>query len=141
MRDVRVNLADGTRGALYSVSVRLPGAFNDRLFRAWLTWEQIIEGDGRKTFVIAMSPIEDYQGTIPVLPKGAKSMKMATSKGVFIVKGITDNTCEFTRAQMVDLKVKQLPANMMDILAKQELGWANEVQEKVRSCRSCGEGG
>ncbi|GMH59100.1 hypothetical protein TrST_g13015, partial [Triparma strigata] len=132
VRDFRENLADGTRGALYSVSVRLPGAFSDRLFRAWLTWDQLIQGDGRKTFVIAMSPIEDYEGTIPVLPESAKNLKMATSKGVFIVKEITDNTCEFTRAQMVDLKVKQLPANMMDILAKQELEWANEVQEKFR---------
>ena len=62
---------------------------------------------------------------------GTEKMVAATSKGIYIVKELTDNTCEWTRIQQVDFKVK-LPKKLLHLAATQQLGWANEVQEKFR---------
>ena len=97
-----------------------------------MTWAIINEG-GRRTFVIAFAPLAEYGGTQhPVA--GTEKMMLASSSGVHIVKEITDNTCEWTRAQRVDLNIAALPASMLDFLAKQQLAQSNVLQEKVRTC-------
>ncbi|GMH77977.1 hypothetical protein TL16_g07607 [Triparma laevis f. inornata] len=124
------NNIDGTRGLQYSLSLWLPGGFNERLFESFITWEKIVDADGRRTLIIAFSPLHTYTGTHYKV-EGANNMVEATSKGVYIVKELTENTCEWTRAQQVNLNIS-LPANMLDFLAKQQLGWANEYQEDYR---------
>ncbi|GMH67111.1 hypothetical protein TrLO_g1850 [Triparma laevis f. longispina] len=59
-------------------------------------------------------------------------MVQGASKGVYIINELTENTCEWTRAQQVDLKITVLPANILVFLAKKELAWANQLQEKFR---------
>ena len=59
------------------------------------------------------------------------NMTVGSSKGIYIIKELTDNTCEWTRIQQVDFKVK-LPKKLLHLAATQQLGWANEVQEKFR---------
>ena len=58
-------------------------------------------------------------------------MHEATSRCVYIVKEITQNTCEWTWVQQVDLKIS-IHAKLLDIAARQQLSWANELQEKFR---------
>ncbi|GMH53591.1 hypothetical protein TrLO_g210 [Triparma laevis f. longispina] len=60
IRQVWNNL-DGTRGLQFTTSVGLPGGFQDRLFETWMTWEELIDEEGRRTFIIAIAPLE----TIP----------------------------------------------------------------------------
>ena len=62
---------------------------------------------------------------------GSENMTAATSKGIYIIKELTDNTCEWTRIQQVELNVK-LPKRLLDFMAKHHLGWANELQEEFR---------
>ena len=52
-------------------------------------------------------------------------------RGVLVVKELTENTCMWTRAQQVDLKIA-LPANIIDFAAKQQLAFANRLQEEFR---------
>ena len=59
-------------------------------------------------------------------------MHEATTRGVFIIQERTDNTCFWTWALQADLKIKAMPARLMDIVTKQQLMWANELQEKFR---------
>ena len=54
---------DGNRGLQYTRSLNMPGGFQSRLFQVWITWDEIVEADGRKTYVIAISPIQEYRGT------------------------------------------------------------------------------
>ncbi|GMH59475.1 hypothetical protein TL16_g02835 [Triparma laevis f. inornata] len=58
-------------------------------------------------------------------------MVKGTSTGVYIIKELTENTCEWTWAQQIDFKIS-LTANMLDFFAKQNLAWADELQEKFR---------
>ena len=58
-------------------------------------------------------------------------MHGATSRGVYIVKEITKNTCEWTWVQQIDLKIT-IHARLLDIAAGQTLGWANDYQERFR---------
>ncbi|GMH53843.1 hypothetical protein TrST_g8092 [Triparma strigata] len=51
---------DGTRGLQYTTSVSLPSGFKDRLFETWITWAIRVDA-GRRTFIIAISPIEEYE--------------------------------------------------------------------------------
>ena len=124
------NDIDGTRDVQFTTSVSLPGAFQDRLFETWITWEEKVEFDGRRTYILAICPLDRYRGTHRKVD-GAEKMSKATSRGVYIVKEITDNTCEWTRVQQADLKIS-LPARVMDIVVKQHLSWANQLQEKFR---------
>ncbi|GMH61177.1 hypothetical protein TL16_g03202 [Triparma laevis f. inornata] len=128
--DVRKNI-DGTRAMQYSRSINLPGGFQDRFFQAWITWDIISDGSGRRTFVIAFAPLKEYEGTQYDVP-GAENMMQATSRGVYVVRELTENTCEWTRAQQVDLNIVALPAYMLDFLAKQQLAPGNEIQQKFR---------
>ncbi|GMH47290.1 hypothetical protein TL16_g00027 [Triparma laevis f. inornata] len=122
---------DGTRGLQYAVSVRLPSGFMDRLFESWITWERRVDEEGLETFIVAIIPLEEYSGTKhPVF--GAENMKEATSKGVHIIRELTKNTCEWTRAQQADLNIIGMPSSFADFLVKQQLAWANEEHEKFR---------
>ncbi|GMI15877.1 hypothetical protein TrLO_g12096 [Triparma laevis f. longispina] len=62
IREVWKNL-DGTRGLQYTTSVGLPGGFQDRLFELWIMWEELLDKEGRRTFIIAFAPLETYKGT------------------------------------------------------------------------------
>ncbi|GMH70055.1 hypothetical protein TrLO_g14469 [Triparma laevis f. longispina] len=130
IREVWKNL-DGTRSLQYSKSVSIPGGFKDRLFELWITWEERVETDGRRIFIITISDIVNYHGTRHTTVGGDKMLK-GLSKGLNIFKELTNNTCEWMRAQQVDLKISVITSNMADFFAKQELGWANDVQEHFR---------
>ncbi|GMH78176.1 hypothetical protein TrLO_g2562 [Triparma laevis f. longispina] len=122
---------DGTRGLQYSRSFSLPGGFNDRLLELWMTWVAEENEGGGRTFIIANTDIEDYGGTRNKVSD--EKMTRASSRGVIIIKELTENTCEWTRVQQVDLKfTKVMPSSVLDFLIKQHLGWANEMQEQFR---------
>ncbi|GMH84308.1 hypothetical protein TL16_g09884 [Triparma laevis f. inornata] len=122
---------DGTRGLQYSCSVSLPGGFQDRLFSGWLTWARRTNKDGRATYIIAITPIEEYCGTKYRI-EGAEDFMGATSKGVYVIREITENTCEWTRVQNVDLKLTSIPVSILEFYTVNELNWANDVQEKYK---------
>ena len=109
----------------------LPGGFQDRLFESWITWDKRIEANGQQTYIIAFYPLEKYKGTHHKVD-GAEKMQGATSRGIYIIKELTDNTCEWTRFQQADLKIAVLPANVMDLIVKQQLDWANEEEDKFK---------
>mgnify|MGYP003974629707 CR=1 FL=1 len=124
------NDLDGTRSMQYTTSASLPGGFQDRLFEAWITFEKV-EANGLRTYIIAFCPIEKYKGTHHKV-EGAEKMQDATSRGLYMVKELTDNTCEMTILLQVDLKITVLPARVLDIVAKQELSLTYKLQEKFR---------
>lgn len=72
--------------------------------------------------------MDDYQG-VTHHPAPEKLIR-ATWRGVYVVKELTDTTCEWTWAAQVDLKVPAMPTSMLDFLTKKELTWAGTVQEK-----------
>ncbi|GMH76230.1 hypothetical protein TrLO_g4036 [Triparma laevis f. longispina] len=82
----------------FTTSVALPGGFSDRVFKSRIIWEELIDEKGRRTFIIAIAPLETYDGTHHDV-SGAEHMVEATSKAAFIIKELTENTCEYTRAQ------------------------------------------
>ncbi|GMH72175.1 hypothetical protein TrLO_g7138 [Triparma laevis f. longispina] len=132
IREVWNKNLDGTRSLQCNLSVALPGGFKDRLFESWVTWEELINEEGQRTFIIAFAPMETYEGTHHEVT-GAEKMVKATTKGVYIVKELTKNTCECTRVQQVDFKISSaLPASVLDLIVKKQLGRANEMQEKFR---------
>ncbi|GMH88065.1 hypothetical protein TL16_g11048 [Triparma laevis f. inornata] len=109
---------NGTRGQQYTTSLGLPGGFKDRLFETWFTWEMTIDEEGRSTFIIAFAPFEIYEGMHHEVI-GAEKMVEATTRGVFIVKELTENTCECTRAQQGYLKFSSaMPVSALDLIAK-----------------------
>ncbi|GMI18506.1 hypothetical protein TrLO_g14860 [Triparma laevis f. longispina] len=118
---------DCTRGLQYSRSMKLPGGLIDRLFEVWITWDIVVNPDGRKTYIVAITPLKEYKGTHHKVD-GAEKMQDATSKGVYVVKEISSHTCEWTRAQQIDLKLPSFPTRLLNFLAKQHLKWADEVQ-------------
>ncbi|GMH55451.1 hypothetical protein TL16_g01910 [Triparma laevis f. inornata] len=61
IRELWTNL-DGTRSRQCTRSFKVPG-FQDRIFEAWQTWERTEDGDKRPTFILAISPLEHYDGT------------------------------------------------------------------------------
>ncbi|GMH91106.1 hypothetical protein TL16_g11959 [Triparma laevis f. inornata] len=95
IREVWHNL-DGTRSMQFSMSVSLPGSFQDR----------ICEGSEKTT--------------------------LGSSRGVHLIKELSHNACEWTRAQQGDLKIPGLPMAMMDFVAKQQLAWSNQLKEQYR---------
>ena len=98
-----------------------------RLFDLWLTWDVVKGSDGRKTYIIAFAPTKKYSGTHHKVTGTHKKIK-ADSVGVHIVRELTGATCEWTRAQQVDLKFLVMPSGVLDFLAKQHLGWADDMQ-------------
>ena len=131
IREVWENV-DGTRGVEYIGTFRLQG-FQDRIFHTWLTWKRLIGEDGRKTFIIAFESFNMYEGETFHDVVGTEKMQEAVTRGIHIIKETTENTCEWTKVQQVDLKLSVLPEYLIDFLVKQQLGKANEEQEKVRS--------
>ncbi|GMH49720.1 hypothetical protein TrVE_jg2397 [Triparma verrucosa] len=114
----------------YSRSIKLPGNFQDRLFNCWFTWDHWIE-DGQKVYIIAFCPMSEYMGT-PHRVNGDESMVLGTTRGLHLLKEITKDTCEWTRAQCVDLNISGVPTSLLNFLAKQQLSKTNKVQENFR---------
>ena len=136
VREVRKYDGDGSRGLQLIESVSLPGGFQDRVLKSWYTWDVRVEADGSRTYIIAFCPLEKYSGEHLSVP-AAEKMKAGTSRGVYIIREVTENTCEWTKVQQSDLKISGLPGNMVDFVVKQHLfGDAKELQEKVRCGRS-----
>ncbi|GMH58464.1 hypothetical protein TrLO_g7392 [Triparma laevis f. longispina] len=75
--------------------------------------------------------METYEGTHHEV-SGAENTGEDTNSGFHIVKDLTENTCEWTRAQQVDVNIAALPAAMMEFAATQHLAWANTLQEEFR---------
>ncbi|GMH76095.1 hypothetical protein TL16_g06968 [Triparma laevis f. inornata] len=131
IREIWENV-DNTRAQQFIRSISLPGGLKDRLFEVWMTWDARTEADGRHTFIVAISPLSEYKGkTKPMVP-GTEKMVRALTRGVYFIKELTKSTCQWTRAQQVDLKVSMMSTGMMDYFAKQHLGWANVLQKKYR---------
>lgn len=65
-----------------------------------MTWEERVEADGRRIFIITISDIVNYHGTRHTTVGGDKMLK-GLSKGLNIFKELTNNTCEWMRAQQV----------------------------------------
>ena len=103
IREVWNNL-DGTRGLQLTKSASLPGGFQDRVFKNWFTWVKRVEADGLQTFIIAFCPLKKYKGTHHKAD-GEERMQEGTSRGVYIVKELTEHTCTCTKVQQADLKV------------------------------------
>ncbi|GMH56376.1 hypothetical protein TrST_g4156 [Triparma strigata] len=118
---------DGTRSLQYATSVKFPGTFQNRLFDSWITWD-LREVDGRRQALIAMAPISEYGGTRKRIPDSEKLIE-ATSKAIWIISEVTENTCLWRRCQQVDLKTGVLPKKVLGYLATNQLDWTNEMQE------------
>ena len=122
---------DGTRGMEFSLSVRLPSGFQSRLFQSWYTWEGRTEADGRKIYIVSYIPLQEYKGTRHEIT-GDQRMVRAGIRGVYIVKELTDNTCEWTWAQQLDLKIKAMTKKLLAFIVWQQLGWVDEMYEKFK---------
>jgi len=118
-------------GTQFIRTVNLPG-FIERIFEVWFTWEQIVNETGRRVYVIAFAPLEKYQGETHSCVDGTEHVVRGVSSGVHRIKELTDNTCEWTRVQRVDLKVKGMPKAVAQVITKNQLGFANEIQELYR---------
>ena len=118
---------NGTRGLQFTRSVALPGGFQDRLFKTWLTWQRRVDADGHQTFIIAICPFENYQGKTYNEVPGTENMQEATCTGVHIIKDLTESTCEWTRVLQADLRIP-LPSNVLEFIAKQHIGVSTFVQ-------------
>ncbi|GMI02833.1 hypothetical protein TrVE_jg4749 [Triparma verrucosa] len=130
IREVWYNL-DGTRGLQYAKSIGLPG-FQDRLFKTWVTWEKRPNENGRHTYIISISPLEDYNGTHHEVT-GAEKCVEATSRGVQVIKELTDNTCEWIRAQQADLKLSSaIPSSVIELVVMKEMASSDVCQDKYR---------
>lgn len=121
---------DGTRSSQYALSISLPGGFQDRIFSTWITWE-ITEVLGCPTFIIAYASMDVYSGTHHSF-SGAEYMTKATARGAHIIRKLTENTCEWTRVQQVDLRMSGVPNRILDFLAKRQLELSNKLQKKFR---------
>ncbi|GMH58858.1 hypothetical protein TrLO_g8001 [Triparma laevis f. longispina] len=135
-KDARIyevwNNLDGTRVLQFTTSVGLPRGFQDRLLEIWVTWKEMIDEKGRRTFIIAFAPLETYEGTHHEV-SGAKKMVEATSTGVHIIKELSESTCELMSAQQSDFKFSSaIPLSVLDFVAKQPMNYVNEIQKKFR---------
>ncbi|GMH56674.1 hypothetical protein TrST_g10865 [Triparma strigata] len=122
---------DGTRSVEYIGSLSLPG-FQDRFFHTWLTFQRLTDEQGRQIFILVLAPFDEYQGETCHQVADSEKMILGTTRGVHIIKEITENTCEWTKVQQADLKISVLPEYLIDFLARQQLGKVNEVQEKFK---------
>lgn len=116
----------------FSCTVKLPGGFKERLIELWVTWDVLTDPQGRKTYVTANSPMLEYSGPTHHKFPNSEKMVLADCRGFDIIKPLSENTCMWTRVQQVDLKILGLPKSFFDIVARHELGYSNEVQEKYR---------
>ncbi|GMI14487.1 hypothetical protein TrLO_g4880 [Triparma laevis f. longispina] len=123
---------DGSRSMQFSSTVKLPGGFKERLIELWVTWDVLTDPQGCKTYVTANSPMLEYSGPTHHKFPNSEKMVLADCRGFDIIKPLSENTCVWTRVQQVDLKISVLPKSFFDIVARHELGYSNEVQEKYR---------
>ena len=78
---------DGSRSLQLTTSVKFPAGFDHRFFNSWITWEAKICGDGRKEYIIAFAPMNEYEGTHHRF-EGTEKMTEGWSKGVHIVREV-----------------------------------------------------
>ncbi|GMH79606.1 hypothetical protein TrST_g7877 [Triparma strigata] len=85
------------------------------------------------TFKTGNQDVEDleYKGTRHEIT-GDQRMVRAGIRGVYIVKELTDNTCEWTWAQQLDLKIKAMTKKLLAFIVWQQLGWVDEMYEKFK---------
>ena len=121
---------DDSRSLQYTNSVKFPQGLAHRFFESWISWDVRTSTDGLKEYVIAIAPIEEYTGTHYNL-KGTERMVRGLSRGLHVVKELTENTCEWSRVLMVDIKIA-LPKAILDMLSRSNLVWANQLQEEFK---------
>ena len=90
---------DDTRSLQCTTCVKFPHGVSNRYFECWITWEARTLEDGSKEYVIVFVPMSDYVGTHHNL-KGTDGMIKGLSKGVQVVKELTENTCVWTKVQV-----------------------------------------
>ena len=86
---------------------------------------------GCKSFIIAICPIKECKNPYERV-EGTEKFKEATSRGVYIIKELSDSTCEWTWAQQYVLNITAMPNSLVDFMLGQQLGWANELQEMFK---------
>ena len=122
---------DGTRSEQIIAVRKLPPPYLPRIFDVWRCWKKVVNNDGTIGYKLAISPIKNYTGTIESLPGGNQHFTPGESMGFFTIREITKNTCELVRTQNIDLHMI-LPKAIFAYIAKTNLAWANEIQEKYR---------
>ena len=125
---------DGTRSSQFSTCVKF-STFSPRVFESWITWEARILDDGRKEYVVAFVPMDEYAGeyhnTREIYKQQLKKCVRGTTRAIYVVTELAKNTCVWTRLQSVDVKAG-LPKTLVEMMIKSHLAWANEVQAKYR---------
>ena len=95
---------DGTRGLQYSICIKFPGGVQNRIFNCWITWDLRTQPNGREIWLIAMTSMKNYPGTCRSV-EGRERFFEADTEALYVVRALTDTTCEWTRIQTVDLKM------------------------------------
>ncbi|GMH95294.1 hypothetical protein TL16_g13121 [Triparma laevis f. inornata] len=131
-REVFNNL-DGTRSLQFTNTVVLPGGFQDRVFDIWHTWDSFVDkNDGRQVYITVSAPMTEYPGTRHKL-KFPENTIFGTFRNLNIIKQLTENACEWTRALTADYKfVAIMPQSVLDFISLHEVGRSTEQYEKFR---------
>ena len=126
---------DNSRSLQCLTSRKFPQGVQHRFFDSWITWQVDTLEDGVKRYVVAFVPIEEYDGSRYTL-KGTEKMTRGLSRGMHVIKELTENTCEWHRVQFVDINFG-LPKPIMDMMTKSYLGERHRIArrraEKARS--------
>ena len=124
---------DGTRSLQSTNTVVLPGGFQDRVFDIWHTWDTFVDkNDGRQIYITVSSPITEYPGTRHKL-NFPESTIFGTFRNLNIIKQLTENTCEWTRALSADFKFgAMMPQSVLNFISLHEIGRSTELYEKYR---------
>ena len=73
-----------------------------------MTWDVLTDEEyGRRTFIIAITPMEEYKGGTRHRVPGEENFKAASSRGIYKIKEVSDNTCEWTWAQQADFRLRR----------------------------------
>ena len=122
-----------TRSALLSVEIRFP-IVKQRLFNQWVCWTGTLI-DGKQCYVQATGPAEDFnpdkkyfEETLQ-LPFTLLNTVPAKAEGVFIVKKLAKDVCEFTWASRVNMG-GALPAMVMNYAVIGEMEWVRIMQHE-----------
>ena len=121
---------DGSRGLHYSAGVHLPAPLQARIFQNWMSWKSE-QGDANKLrYIIGLSTLDEYRGTKDE-EFDRNKYTLGATKGIYVIEEVSENVCRWTRIQSADMQLS-LPASVLNLLSKQLLKKANEVQEKYR---------
>ena len=91
-----VHCVEGTRSVHLTSTAKLPFPFEARVFHSWLTWDVRQDSDGVKMYVIALAPLDEYQG-LRYRSQSKVHVKEALSVALYLFRAIGENVCEFTR--------------------------------------------